>query len=196
MPILPFEKSAPIPLFQKIWYNLNVEAITPEFALLRYRISGDFGVPWADWQVCADAVMPVFRSCKKAGSLTPRLPSGRGTPLCGDVLFRAFAKYLIEKVPGIPFFVFGGKSELSRELLFASLSNIQAVSAPNGESAVRYPAIDARKFLHSQYEAMIKAGIPDDDAISELALLARQCGMEKDFWPLDTTNDLGHRGNS
>ena len=153
-------------------------------------------MPWADWQVCADAVMPVFQSCKKPGSLTPGLPSGRGTPLCGDVLFRDFAKRLIEKVPGIPFFVFGGKSELSRELLFASLPNIQAVSAPNGESAVRYPAVDARKFLHSQYGAMIEADIPDDDVISELALLTRQCGMDKDFWPLSEPSELGHRRNS
>jgi len=173
-----------------------VEDITPEFALLRYRISGGFGVPWEDWQTCADAIVPVFRSCNKSTSLSPGLPSGISTPLCGDVLFRDFAKRLIEKTPGIPFFVFGGQSELSRELLFASLPNIQAVCVPNGESAVQYPALDARKFLHSQYQAMIDADIPESDVISELALLARQCGMDKDFWPLDTTHDLGHRGNS
>lgn len=159
-----------------------VEPAIPEFAVLKYRIPDGLGVSWNGWQACVDAVLPVFESCRRPGSLSPGLPSGLTMPLCGNQNFRNLASRLLENTPGLPFFVFGGKSELSRELFFAALPNIEAASNASGEVIVRYPSLPAQEFLHAQFTSMLEADIPESEVLRELMLLSQQCGLAEPHW--------------
>lgn len=139
-------------------------------------------VLWKTWVSCQDAIIAAFRFSPIAGTLNIGLPSGINLPLCGNPKFRDFAANLFDEAPGLPLFVLGGNSPLSRELLLASLPNLQAATDGKGTISVTYPAIEAQVFLHNQFAAMLHAGIDEKAAILELTLLSRQTGMEESRW--------------
>jgi len=156
--------------------------IHPEPAIFRYLVSREDSIPWKSWDDCADAVMAAFRFSPIPGTLKIGLPAGIDTPLCGNPQFRSFVARLFDEAPGLPIFVLGGNSPLSRELLLASLPNLQAATDRTGAISVTYPAIEAQVFLHNQFAAMLHAGIDEKDAIMELTLLSRQTGMGESHW--------------
>lgn len=151
-------------------------------AVVRYTPSDSAAAPWGDWAKCADAVRNAFRFSPAPGSLRVGLPLGAQQPLCGNPLFRAFAKDLLLKLPGLPIFVFGGSSEISRELILGAIPNLQAVMDARGEVTVTYPALEAQTYFHGQFQGMLTAGIDEDDALLELTLLSRKLGMTEVLW--------------
>ena len=159
-----------------------MERTHPEPALFSYIVSKKDFVPWKVWDSCRDAIIAAFRFSPTAGTLKIGLPSDIDLPLCGNPKFRGFASSLFEEAPGLPLFVLGGNSPLSRELLLASLPNLQAATDGKGTICVTYPSIEAQVFLHNQFAAMLHAGIDEKAAIKELTLLSRQTGMEDSHW--------------
>ena len=159
-----------------------MQEIHPEPARFRYQIERDSAVPWKEWTACRDTITTAFRFSPVVGTLNLGLPSEIELPLCGNPKFRQFAATLLDEAPGLPFFVLGGKSPLSRELLLASLPNLQAATDGNGTISVSYPAIEAQQFLHNQFVAMLHAGISEESAVRELTFLSRQCGMAEAHW--------------
>ena len=153
-----------------------------ETACFCYEINRGKTVTWKTWMVCRDAIVAAFRFSPVAGTLNLGLPTGIELPLCGNPKFRTFTADLFDDAPGLPIFVLGGKSPLSRELLLASLPNLQAATDGTDAISVSYPAIEAQEFLHDQFSAMLHAGISEKDAVHELTLLSRQCGMEEAHW--------------
>ena len=159
-----------------------MNGVHTETARFCYEITRSLSVPWKAWHACHDAIIAAFRFSPVAGILNVGLPSGVEFPLCGNPKFRQFAAALFDKAPGLPFFVLGGQSPISRELLLASLPNLQAATDATGVISVSYPAIEAQKFLHNQFAAMLHAGIDEKAAVRELTLLSRQTGMEEAHW--------------
>ena len=159
-----------------------MQVIHPEPARFLYEIEQNRTVPWKEWTTCRDAIIAAFRFSPIPGTLNLGLPLEIDLPLCGNSKFRQFAATLLAEAPGLPFFVFGGKSPLSRELLLASLPNLQAATDGTGTICVTYPAIEAQQFLHNQFAAMLHAGIEEKAAVRELTLLSRQTGMEEALW--------------
>jgi len=151
-------------------------------ALFKYRHPEGEARPWGASESICKAIRAVFQSCSAPGTLKIGLPAGLSTPLCGNPEFRRIAEALVSGAPGLVFFVLGGESAASRELLLASLPNLQAASDGSGEVAVTYPAGEAQEFLHSQFSAMLDSGIAKKTAIAELTFLSRQCGMDSDLW--------------
>lgn len=149
---------------------------------MRYTPSEDGASPWHDWTSCADAVRNAFRFSPAAGSLRVGLPEGFELPLCGNALFRAFAKDLLTKLPGLPIFVFGGSSAIASELILGAIPNLQATMDAKGEVTVTYPALEAQTYFHGQFQGMLKVGIDEDDALRELTLLSRKLGMTEVLW--------------
>jgi hypothetical protein len=159
-----------------------VNGTNSETASFRYEIERAKTVPWKTWMVCRDVIIGAFRFSPVAGTLNLGLPDGIELPLCGNPKFRTFTDDLFDDAPGLPIFVLGGNSPLSRELLLASLPNLQAATDGTGAISVSYPAIVAQQFLHDQFAAMLHAGISEECAVRELTFLSRQCGMEEAHW--------------
>lgn len=139
-------------------------------------------MPWRSWNACAEAINAAFCASPVAGTLNLGLPTELELPLCGNPTFRSWAEGILKTVPGLPFFVCGGASAFARELLLATLPNLQAAMDAEGQVSVTYPAFEAQSFFHEQFEAMVSAGIEEDDAIRELTHLSRQLGMSESLW--------------
>lgn len=154
----------------------------PDFAVVRYTPSKDVATPWRDWTSCADAINNAFRFSPAAGSLRVGLPEGFELPLCGNTRFRAFAKDLLTKLPGLPIFVFGGSSAIASELILGAIPNLRATMDARGEVTVTYPALEAQTYFHGQFQGMLTAGINEDDALRELTLLSQKLGMTEMLW--------------
>ena len=129
----------------------------------------------------ADAITAVFRINTKAGALALEVPSCQPAP-CADGSFRAFAAALIRSLPGIPFYVLGGGSNFSRELILALLPNLRAAVDAAGNIVVHFPALETQKILHEQFNAMLAHDISEDAAIEEMTLLSRLIGMGEEAW--------------
>ena len=151
-------------------------------ALFKYRLPQGEERAWSDAESIARAISAAFTACPAPGTLKIGLPSGHPAPLCGNPEFRRIASVLVTRAPGLVLFVLGGGSIVAREILLASLPNLQAAFDGSGEVAVTYPAGEAQEFLHSQFVAMLNSGIPKKSAIADLTLLSRQCGMDSDLW--------------
>lgn len=151
-------------------------------AVFRFAPGQDGAGPWHSWNACAEAITTAFRASPVAGTLNLRLPTGMEMPLCCDPVFRSWAANILKIAPGLPFFVCGGASAIARELLLATLPNLQAAIDATGQVSVTYPAVEAQSFFHEQYEAMVAAGIKEDAAIRELTHLSRQLGMPESLW--------------
>lgn len=94
----------------------------------RYEIERGKTVPWKTWTICRDAIIAAYRFSPVAGTLSLGLSTDIELPLCGNPKFRTFTADLFDDAPGLPIFVLGGKSPISRELLLASLPNLQAAT--------------------------------------------------------------------
>ena len=151
-------------------------------AVFRYATTQDVAVPWRSWTACAEAISAVFRASPVAGILNLGLPTGLELPLCGNPVFRSWAANILKNAPGLPFFVCGGDSAIARELLLATLPNLEAAMDATGQVSVNYPPLEAQSFFHEQFEAMMAAGIEEDAAIRELTHLSRQLGMSESLW--------------
>ena len=151
-------------------------------ALFKYRLPEGEERAWTDAASIAKAIRASLLACPAPGTLKIELPSGMPTPLCGNPEFRRIASVLVTRAPGLALFVLGGGSAVTREILLASLPNLQAASDGSGEVAVTYPANEAQEFLFSQTTAMIAAGISEKAAIAEMTLLSRNCGMDAALW--------------
>ncbi|MFZ4681539.1 MAG: hypothetical protein ACOYMS_03470 [Terrimicrobiaceae bacterium] len=151
-------------------------------AAFRYATAQDVAVSWRSGTACVEAISAAFRASPVAGTLNLGLPAGLEMPLCGNPVFRSWAASILKTAPGLAFFVCGGTSAIARELLLAVLPNLQAVMDATGQVSVTYPAFEAQCFFHEQFEAMVAAGVKEDDAIRELTHLSRQLGMPESLW--------------
>jgi hypothetical protein len=52
-----------------------------------------------------------------------------------------------------------------------------------GDIVAKFPAEDAKIAIHRQFQAMIDAEIPEEEAVAETSYLSRNCGMDADSWP-------------
>ena len=129
----------------------------------------------------ARAVISTFEAFPIAGALTLGVPSIFPAP-CADAAFRAFARDLLHQLPGLPFFVLGGGSSFSRELLFASLPNFQAAMDASGNIVARFPTHEIQEIFHHHFAAMLAFNILERDAIEQLSLLSRSMGMSECAW--------------
>ncbi|MCU1500624.1 MAG: hypothetical protein JWM47_4577, partial [Acidimicrobiales bacterium] len=129
----------------------------------------------------AELLRSAWSASPVSGSLTLPFPAEVSLPACGDSAFRAFAARLLALSPGISFFVLGGDSFLARELLLASLPNINAVCT-NGWITVRFPVEEAQIVMMGAVESMIEAGIKKDAALLVVGRLASQIRMEEQHW--------------
>jgi hypothetical protein len=129
----------------------------------------------------ARAVISTFEAFPIAGALTLGVPSMAPAP-SADTKFRAFAHDLLHQLPGLPFFVLGGGSSFSRELLLGSLPNFQAAVDASGNIVARFPTHEIQEIFHHHFAAMLVFNILEQDAIEQLSQLSRSVGMHENAW--------------
>jgi hypothetical protein len=149
---------------------------------LRYLLSsGKQPVPIPPLETMVNVIMVAAQARSAPGAISFLLPSLRPAP-CGDINFRMFASAVLSRIPGIPFYVLGGGSEFSRELLLAVLPNVHVVGDMGGNVLARYSAGEAQEILFHQFNGMLFRGVHETDAIREMTLLSKAIGMEADSW--------------
>jgi len=86
------------------------------------------------------------------------------------------------RLPGIPFYVLGGGSEFSRELILALLPNLRVAVDTSGTVCVHFPTLETQTILHDHFNAMLTHGISEDAAVAEMSLLSKLIGMDGNCW--------------
>lgn len=155
--------------------------IPPEICFQYVLPQPDFGFVVLDVDKAARAITSTFQAFPIPGVLTLNVPSIAPAP-SADTKFRAFAHALLHQLPGLPFFVLGGGSAFSRELLLASLPNFQAAGDASGNIVARFPTHEIQEIFHHHFAAMLAFNILEQDAIEQLSLLSRSMGMSECAW--------------
>jgi len=132
-------------------------------------------------EIVAQAITSVFQATREPGSIRLQIPECHPAP-CADAAFRSFAAAIALQLPGLPFYVLGGGSEFSRELILALLPNLSVAVDTVGTVSVHFPALETQTILHDHFTAMLTHGISEDAAVAEMSLLSKLIGMDGNSW--------------
>lgn len=107
-------------------------------ARFSYHLVGGGVDSCPDPDLLTATIRSAFHSLRRPGCLILAIPRTRDSPPCADPDFRRFAQRLLTLAPGLPFFVFGGGVDISREAFLAQLPNLRAARDQHGRVVVAY----------------------------------------------------------